>query len=259
MEPLAQIFSGWETTNPAALVIFFAFLTLFYLFAARARAGHKYALREISGFEAIERAVGQAAEMGKPLHMGLGIGGIGDMTTLETWAGVKVMEYLAQQAALCDTPLIATVADPTALPAAQGVLHNAYALAGYPDEYDSNQVRFMSPDPVAYASGVMAILGEENLAANVMVGRYGDEFLLMSEAGSRKNMAQVAGMADPSALPFAYASVDHLLIGEEIFAGGAYLGEDPNHVGGLVAQDVMRTAIVLTAIIGVVLKTLGLF
>ena len=259
MEGLSQVFGGWTVSSPAALVMLLAFLALFYLFAARARSGFMYSLRRIRGYEAIKRAVGEAAEMGKPLHMALGTGGIGSATTLETLAGINILDYLAQQAALCDTPLIANVAQPTALPVAQETMHSSYAKAGYPDEYDSSQVRYLAPDPVAYAAGVMSTLGQENLAANVMVGSFGDEFLLMSEAGSRRNIQQVGGMTDPSALAFAYASVDHLLIGEEIFAGGAYLGQDPNHVGGLVAQDVMRTAIVLTAVIGVILRTLGVF
>lgn len=259
MEGLSQIFGGWTMTSPAALVMLLAFLTLFFLFAARARSGFVYSLRRIGGYEAIKKAVGEAAEMGKPLHMALGTEGIGSVKTLETLAGIKILEYLAEQSALCDTPLIANVAEPTALPVAQETMFRSYAKAGYPDEYDSSQVRYLAPDPVAYAAGVMSTLGQENLAANVMVGSFGDEFLLMSEAGSRRNIPQVSGMTEPNSLAFGYASVDHLLIGEEIFAGGAYLGQDPNHIGGLVAQDVMRTAIVLTAVIGVVLRTLGVF
>jgi len=257
MEALDQIFEGWAVTSPAALIILLAFLALFYLLAARARSGWPYLLRKISGFEAIRQAVGQAAERGKPIHMALGTGGIGSMTTLETLAGMTVLEYLAQQSALCDTPLITSVADPTALPAAQDILYREYNQAGYPDEYDSTQVRFLAPDPLAYAAGVMGTLNQENLAANIMVGTFGDEFLLMGETGARKGISQVGGTLNPQTLPFVYVSMDHALVGEEIFAAGAYLRQDPNHIGGLAAQDVMRSAIVLTAIIGVVLKTLG--
>mgnify|MGYP001035184496 CR=1 FL=1 len=258
MEAVSRILTGWTLASPGALIILLVFLALFYLFAARARAGWVYQLRKIGAFEAIRQAVGQAAEMGKPLHMALGTGGIGTPTALETMAGLTALEYLAQQSALCRTPLLVNVADPTSLPAAQATLYHAYQQAGYPDEYDANQVRFVAPDPVAYAAGVMGTLGQENLAASVMVGTFGDEFLLMGETGNRRKITQIGGTTNPHTLPFVYTSVDHTLIGEEIFASGAYLLDKPNHVGGLVTQDVMRSAIVITVVIGVILKTLGI-
>jgi hypothetical protein len=257
MEAFVQAFSGWELADPVGFLLLVVCATLAFFFAMRARAGREYSLREIGGYEAIKAAVGRAAEEGKPLHMALGTGGIGGLETLQTAAGIKILEHLSRQAALCDTPLIASVGDPTALPAAQDIMYNAYEQSGYPDEYDGGQVRYQSNRPAAYAAGVMTTIGQEDLAANVMVGSFGDEFLLMSEAGSRKGIVQVGGATDKNVLPFAHASVDHTLIGEEIFAGGAYLDRDPNHVGGLMAQDVMRTAIVLTVVLGVVLKTLG--
>lgn len=258
MEAVSRIFAGWQIANAESLVILLVILTLIYLFAARARAGKSYALRRIEGFEAIQRAVGQAAELGKPLHVSLGIGGIGSATTLETFAGLNVLEYLAQQAALCNTPLLVNIADPTSMPAAQAALARAYAQAGYPEEYNPNKVRFIARDPVAYAAGVMSTLEQEKLAANIMVGHFGDEFLLMGETGNQKNISQVGGTTSPRVLPAVYVSMEHTLIGEEIFAAGAYLLNNPNHIGALVAQDVMRVAIVFTVIVGIILKTLGI-
>jgi len=257
MEVLSHVFAGWTISRPAALVILLAAVALLYFFAARVRAGARYGLRHIRGYEALQRMVGQAAELGQALHMAPGIGGIGGTNTLETLAGLTTLEYLAQQAALCDTPLLVNVADPTTIPAAQGALRRGYAQAGYPDEYNPNQVRFIAPDPVAYAAGVMLTLEQQKLAGNVMIGAFGDEFLLMGETGARKRVLQVGGTTDSRALPLVYVSVDHALIGEEIFAGGAYLSRHPNHIGSLATADVIRSAIVVAVVIGVVLKTLG--
>lgn len=259
MDALALIFEGWTISNPVSFLLLMVAMTLFYLFAAKARAGHRYHLRPIEGYDAVQKAVGQAAEMGKPLHMALGTGGIGKDTTLETLAGMYTLQHLSHQAALCDTPLLVSVGDATILPAAQEIMFQGYSQAGYPDEYDSRQVQFLAPDPVAYAAGVMGTVNQEDLAANVMVGTFGDEFLLISETGVRKNVLQVGGTSNPNTLPFVYASTDHALIGEEIYAAGAYLQQDPNHIGGLMAQDVMRTALVITAVLTVVLRTLGIF
>jgi hypothetical protein len=258
MDVLNQVFGGWSVPNSAALVILLAFLALYYLFAARARAGYPYTLRGIAAYDAIERAVGQAAEKGQPLHLALGTGGIAGAEAMQTWAGLKMLEHLAYQAALCDTKLLVSVSDPTALPAAQEIMYRGYTRAGYPDDYSPKQVRFVAPDPVAYASGVMGTLHREDLAANIMVGAFGDEYLLMGEAGARNELLQISGTVDPTTLPFMYASSDRLLVGEEIFAGAAYLRQEPNQVGGLVAQDVIRTAIVLTVVLGVILRSFGI-
>ena len=258
MNALGPLLNGWTIANPAALAILLAFLALLIVLAARARAGHGAALRPIPAFDAIKQAVGQAAELGRPLHVALGTGGIGKLSTLETLAGIEALEYLAHQAALCDAPLTVSVADPTVLPTAQETLYRGYEQAGYPDEYDSTRVQLLAPDNVAYAAGVMTTLHQQNLAANVMVGTFGDEFLLMGETGARRGIPQIGGTTNPQALAFAYASMNHVLLGEEIYAAGAYLRQDRNHVGGLMAQDVMRLAIVAAAIIGAILRTLGI-
>lgn len=258
MNAVSSLFTGWSITDPTALVVLLASLVLLIALAARARAGHGAKLRRIPAFDAIKQAVGQAAELGRPLHVALGVGGIGKQATLETLAGVEVLEYLAYQAALCDAPLSVSVADPTVLPTAQETLYRGYEQAGYPDEYDSRRVQLLAPDNVAYAAGVMTTLHQQNLAANVMVGTFGDEFLLMGETGARRGIPQIGGTTNPQTLPFVYASTDHALLGEEIFAAGAYLRQDRNHVGGLMAADVARLGILGAAIVVIILRTLGI-
>jgi hypothetical protein len=55
-----------------------------------------------------------------------------------------------------------------------------------------------------------------------------------------------------------YATVTHPLIGEEIYAGGAYLSNKPAHIGSLFAQDMLRWFLVAGVVIAIALKTLGL-
>jgi hypothetical protein len=47
------------------------------------------------------------------------------------------------------------------------------------------------------------------------------------------------------------------MIGEEIFAGGAYLNVGPLHRASLRAQDAIRMLIVALILIGTVLRALG--
>jgi hypothetical protein len=55
-----------------------------------------------------------------------------------------------------------------------------------------------------------------------------------------------------------YASASEPLIGEEIFAAGAYLGKKPMHVSSINTQDIFRWILVVLMILGIVLKYLGM-
>jgi hypothetical protein len=90
-----------------------------------------------------------------------------------------------------------------------------------------------------------------------MVGKFGDEYLLMGETAARREIAHVGGTSDPNTLPLVYVSAQEALLGEEIYAGGAYLQKLPAHIGSLLAQDTMRWIVALTILGGVILATLG--
>jgi len=91
-----------------------------------------------------------------------------------------------------------------------------------------------------------------------MIGNFGDEYLLMGEVGATKGISQIGGATNPQTLPFVFASADQVLIGEEIFAGGAYLASLPAHIGSLVAQDVMRLLGVVVIVLLVLARLIGL-
>jgi hypothetical protein len=259
LETIADILNNLGIGEQQALMfaLLLPFFPLLLLLNRRIREKGKPSLRAIPGYEALGEYVGQATESGRSLHVSMGTGGIGTSVTAESLAGLTVLEHLAAQAAVSGVKPIVTVSDPSLLPVAQDVLRNAYAAYGYLDEYDPTCVRFISPDKVAYAAGVNDILAHGEVAGNVMIGSFADEFLLMSEVGARREIGQVGGTASPQMLPLVYASVDHALIGEEIFAAGAYLLKRTSHIASLATQDWLRTAIIIAILIGVLMSSLS--
>jgi hypothetical protein len=91
-----------------------------------------------------------------------------------------------------------------------------------------------------------------------LLGQFGDECVVLGEAAARHAVTQVAGSGSPAALSLMALTADHMLLGEELFAAGAYLSRRPWHVSGLLAQDSARWIIVVLAAVVVALKTLGL-
>jgi len=236
------------------IVLLLLILPVLFFLTSRVKAGKAGRLRFLPGMEDLPGSVGRSAETGQPLHVSVGVAGVGGSATAETWAGLTLLAQLADEAAACDTPFIVTVADATILPIAQDILRRAYARHGNPEGYEPTQVRFIAPNPTAYAAGVMGLLERESLTANVMVGSFGDEYLLMGETGARRGVRQVAGTADPRTLPFIYATADETLVGEEMFAGGAYTTGLPIQVGSLLTEDWARWAVIVAIVVVAIFK-----
>ncbi len=230
------------------LVVLLLVLPILFFLASRVKAGKTGALRALPAMEELPSSIGRSAETGQPLHVSVGVAGVGGAATAETWAGLTALTELADEAAACDTPLIVTVADPTVLPIAQGILQRAYIRHGNPEGYDSTQVRFVSPDAIAYASGLMGLVKREPVVGSVMIGSFGDEYLLIGETWAQAGIRQVVGTSDPRTLPFVYASADETLIGEEMFAGGAYTTRLPLQIASLLTEDWLRWAVIVIVI-----------
>ena len=62
---------------------------------------------------------------------------------------------------------------------------------------------------------------------------------------------------NPNTLPFIYASADETLLGEEIYAAGAYLQQKPTHIGSLLSQDTMRWIVAGVILVGIIVASLS--
>lgn len=245
------------TQDPLVLAIVFLliFVGLLVYFTTRAAAGRIPALRRIHAFEALKGFTGRAVEAGRALHLSLGVGSVANETTADSLAGLGVLNYLAEQAAVTGVPPTVSMADPTVMLFAQNALRAAHADDPEGAEQAYQNIRWIAPQPAAYAAGVMSLLSIEQTEANVMVGNFGDEYLLMGETAARRGTGHIGGASNPNTLPFIYASAEEILLGEEIYAAGAYLQQRPSHIGSLISQDTMRWVIFLVILIGILIAS----
>lgn len=250
--------SGGITTVVAFLVVVLVPLLLWWI-TLRVRKGKRYIFRRIAAFDALRGLFGTAAEEGKTVHLALGDTGIADAHTAVVSSGLAVLRYLAEQGASLGTAPTVTVADPTLMIVAQDILQRAYQRKGMAAYYSPTDVHMVAPDPTAYAIGAQDRINDEGVAANVMVGHFGEEYLLMGEASAQRDIAQMVGTDDLNAHPFVMSTTDRALMGEEVFAAGAYLTERPEHIASLKVQDLLRGLIVLAIVVVVAIRTvLGL-
>lgn len=233
---LNDIFNKERTWNLiGVLAICLALLVYIYL------AGKKELfIRRIAGLEALDEAVGRATEMGKPV---LYVNGLADVDDIQTLAALSILSHVAKKTAEYDTEILATTARAVTFSAAQEVVRDAFTLAGRPDSFSLESVRYISDDQFGYAAGVDGMMLREEPAANFYMGKFYAESLIFAETGNQTGAIQIAGTAQANQLPFFVAACDYTLIGEELFAASAYLSGDPLQIGSLRGQDVGKAIV----------------
>ncbi len=237
----------------------FIILALLLFAAASYRVGGAYrlSLRPIAGFDHIKHAVIEAAESGQGMHISTGTGSVGGAVSAETLAGVNAASAVAARAATAHVPFILTTSSPVVLPLLQSCTEQAYAAAGAPGDYQATRVRFAGDDRSAYAVTATDILQHEGMTTSMMIGALGDETLFIGERAAANGVMQVTGTASTRALPYALVTANHTLIGEEIYAAGAYLSGRPLQQASLLTQDWLRVIVVAIIVMGVVARSLG--
>jgi hypothetical protein len=81
---------------------------------------------------------------------------------------------------------------------------------------------------------------------------------LLTEAAERSGSLTIGGSDQLQAQAVLYAAAQEPLIGEEVFASGAYLGVEPAHVASLRVQDIFRWALIIIILLGAAARLVGL-
>ncbi len=101
------------------------------------------------------------------------------------------------------------------------------------------------------------MLSRNKVAANIMVGYFWTESAVIAEAGATMGAIQLGGTSNTSQIPYFVAICDYILIGEEVFAAGAYLSKEPQQVGSLRGSDLAKGIAVAAMILTMLLLLVG--
>ena len=214
-------------------------------------------LRVIEAYERLNRSVGIAVENGTRLHISLGRGNLFTARGGSAFAGLAMLRRLTERTSVSDRPPIVTSGDAPLTILSQDTLQSGYRAAGAEEQYRFSTGRLTGLSPFSYASGTMPIMRDENVSTNIFIGDFGNEAALLSEEADRQNTNLIAASNNLAAQAIFYASAQDPLIGEELFAAGAYVGAGASHEASLNVQDILRWLIILAIIIGAGLTILG--
>lgn len=242
------------------LATFFSIFGALALIKRQIQTGQRsFGLRTLTAYSALRRQIGMAVESGYPpfvtpgrgpLHTNAGPASIAGLHVLQSLTGMSRNGQLAPQV---------TVGSATLLPIAQDSFRSD-ADDGTQRQDGRDNVQFIADEsfPFAYAAGTADIIERGNVANSIAVGRFGAELALIGEAASRKELRQIMGSDDPSAIAIAIASTENSLWGEEIFVAGAYLHKSAWNMAAVRIQDVLRWLVIAALIGAAALHLLGL-
>ncbi len=218
----------------------------------RAKRGIVFEIRRIQGIAAIDEAVGRAVELGRPISFTTGMASVGPLL----YAALGILHHISRRVARFGTKLFVPCIDPEVYVLTEASVQNAYRKEGRLNQYDSNSVRFLADEQFAYVSGYMGLVHRENVGSAFLFGSFAAESLILAEAGERIGAMQIAGTTSNEQIPFFVTTCDYTLLGEELFAAGAYFSDDPVQRGSLRGQDLCKLFIVAIIVCGALAATL---
>jgi len=208
---------GIDYIGIVVLLLFVGLLIGFTAFGRR----WPVVLRPLRGFDELSTAIERAVEAGERVHLSLGTGSVIGSDSAPALAGLAMLSRIATATTMSDKPVVVTAGDGAMALLAQDTLRVAYERARASERYQSISGRMLGPTPFSYIASLPILIETEDVSVHLLAGSYG------------------------------------ALIGEEVFAGGAYLNVGPFHIASLRTQDVVRMVIVALILLGTILSTLG--
>lgn len=224
-------------------------LVLILIFTFWDRDNPRRALRSIFAFRQLRRTIELSVEDGSRLQISLGRGGILGPEAAAAFAGLTLLRQVSEIAADSDQPPIATTGDGAILLLAQDTVRNSYRRLGISDQSQSAFAQTTGLTPFSYAAGMLPMILDQRVSATALAGSFSEEGGLLTSATQRTNRYSLGGSNNLIGQAIYFASADQSLIGEELFATGAYLDAGPAHHASLRAQDVLRWVVI--ALLGV--------
>ncbi len=214
-------------------------------------------IRSIPALDAIQEAVGRAAEMGRPLHYTSGVGGLVDQWAPLTVTAMSILGYTAKLAGEAGIVMRYTTNQPYLLPIAEDLIKSGYTIGGHPELYKPEFVHFPGNEQMAMVADIQGYLVREKVAANLMFGAVFWEAVYIMGAGAIIGSMNIAGTPRLWYIPIIITTCDYVMIGDEIYAAAAIVEKNPANIGTIFGQDIIKGIAMGLLVLSVVLISAG--
>lgn len=247
-----------SATGFTGIVVIVLFLGLIIFFSIVNPDRKENNIRPIPAYKKIEQEIIVAVEAGTQLHISLGRGGITGPESAAALAGLSLLKQVIEKSAICDHPPVVSTGNAVISMLAQDTIQGSSKAVSVSDHIRNPSGELIGVTPFSYAAGTLTTIRDDNVSANIHAGWFGNEITWLTTAGERQSTPTIAGTAQLPAQAVIYASASDPLIGEELYAAGAYLGAGKIHLASISAQDVVRWIIIVLILGNVLLNLLGI-
>lgn len=233
----------------SALGVVAAAFVLILFFSVYGTKNPRRAFRSIKAFQRLQRSIELSVEDGSRLQISLGHGGLLGPQSAAAFAGLTLLRQVADIAADSDQPPIATTGDGTLMLLAQDTLRTTYRRLGIRDQFHLRLAQTTGVTPFSYAAGTLPLILDRAVLSSALIGSFGNEVGLIGDASQRIGGFALGGSDNLSSQSILFAVSNEPLIGEELYATGAYTGAGNAHQASLRTQDLLRWLIILFILI----------
>jgi len=254
---LGKTMSLVVTGRALGLVIFLAIAVAVVWFMRRAYSGKIPNLRRLPAIDAIDEIMGRCVEMGRPAWY---LMDNTDMTTpsvlAPTVAAYQILAYTARLAAKLGAKFFVPVIQGLAYTIANEIVREAYLAEGKPEEFDPLEtVKYLTDG--ADRMYIINHMWSEQVQGVFFLGSWYHKAVIFTENAARVGAVTLGGTDTTHNIPFMVAVCDYSIIGEELYALGAYVSQDPTQSSSLAGQDIGKYIAIVLTLVGSILATVG--
>ncbi len=204
-------------------------------------------MRTINAYAMLPELAADAVESANRVHLSMGSSALGASGTLSALVSAEVIYRMAQRFAVSRHLPLLTVSEPLTLPLAQDTLRRAYEFRRSTAHFRTSAAAWIpyGPRSLAFAAGAASLAADADVSSTIALGGFGYELALIGESAILNDQDLIAHSNLVEGQAVAYAQADHMLLGEELYVGPAYLGGSALERGGVFALDALRWLVIV--------------
>lgn len=238
-------------------LIFFALISLglFRLFSGR----HTQAkLRKLPPFEALKKAHIMTLESGQKLFLAVGSNLFSNEISISGIIGLHLTKKLFFEAALSDQVPICVSGEGELAALSKRLVAGVYHDTLAPTLLNRDRSHLAGCNTSAYVAACLVESNEKGIGEVVLAGQFKPVMALITDQSSQAHIFTLAGCESPATQATFFCNTKNVLLGEEYYAL-ALTGKNPRlATTSLRVQDLIRILLIITIIIGAILKAFGI-
>jgi hypothetical protein len=143
------------------------------------------------------------------------------------------------------------------VPIQNDIVRDGFAAEGREEDYSPDIIRYLSGDRQGYESAIHDLYLDEKVTTNVWAGPFAGGTPQPIIIANAMGIVNITATARTYQIPLQATIADYFMFGEELFAAGALLSQDPGALSGLRMSDWIKGALIILLLVGSVAMWAG--